>query len=216
MDEQNRLIITEQEPTPAIDSQEMVISTSLDESGRTQSGLIGKNQPASVCLYPNDQLRVKTEPVVNFDQELTNLIELMANTLYTNKAIGLAANQIGVNKSVFLIDCVVRGKTDLRIFVNPQITKMEGEVKEIEGCLSFPGCTTLVKRARAVEGKAQDQSGKEFKFAFDGSVAIAVQHECDHLNGILMIDHISSLCKRFLKKKLAKVKKRIIQTHFLP
>lgn len=173
---------------------------------------IGK-QIAAVLCYPSSKLLEEAEPVTDFGQVTQNIIDLMINTVYINKGMGLAATQLGYNKQIFIIDCAANSKnsaSDLRVFINPELIALSKEkVRNGEGCLSFPGLYEQVLRPKSVAGKALDREGKEFEFDHSGDVyAVAIQHENDHLHGITIISHFERLAKRFAMKKLQKGIKR--------
>lgn len=141
--------------------------------------------------------------MTSFNDDLANLTHDMAQTMYEAPGVGLAAPQINVNKRVVVID-VSENKNDLRVLINPKITQMQGEQEYEEGCLSIPGEFGIVKRAAEIEVQAEDLTGQAFEFQADGLLAICVQHEIDHLNGILFIDHLSKLKRERIKKRLKK------------
>src|SRR5260370_41428061 len=129
----------------------------------------------------------------------------MAETIDGAPGVGLAATQVGGRWQVFVVDCAAEGEpSDLRVFVNPVIISMEGKVSFEEGCLSFPGAREEIERASKVCVKAQDRSGKWFELETEGLLAIAIQHEFDHLQGVLMIDRLGPLKKRLLHRKMLK------------
>lgn len=134
-------------------------------------------------------LRQKTKKVSTFDASLHRLLDDMLETMRDAPGIGLAANQVGVPLRVAVIELEDR-VTEL---VNPQIVKSSGEIVDWEGCLSIPGFVAEVARAAKVTVKAQDRHGKEFRIKGEELLARALQHEIDHLNGILYIDHLESL-----------------------
>lgn len=159
-----------------------------------------------ILHYPDKRLRIPARVVTAFDQELRTLIDDMAETMYAAPGVGLAANQIGVPLRVFLVD-VAAGldePSDLRTFINPQLLELEGSVCNEEGCLSFPGVREEVKRAERVRVRAQDADGAPFELEADGLLAIAIQHESDHLEGKLMVDHLSVLKRRLVHRTLTK------------
>jgi peptide deformylase len=126
--------------------------------------------------------------------------------MYAAPGVGLAATQIGVALRVFLID-IASGDdqpSDLRTFVNPEITEQVGETCFEEGCLSFPGIHEEVRRAERVKVRAQDAKGQFFELEAEGLLAIAVQHENDHLNGKLMVDYLSMLRRRLVHRAMSK------------
>ena len=141
-----------------------------------------------------------------FDEELHALIDDMAETMYAAPGVGLAAPQIGVSKRLFIIDVATEddAPSDLRVFINPEILATEGETTFNEGCLSFPGLREDIDRAARVTVRALDKHGKPFELEADGLLAIAIQHENDHLDGKLMIDHLSVLRRRLMHRAMMK------------
>ncbi len=160
----------------------------------------------TILHYPDKRLRNPGLPVSDFGPELQVLIDDMAETMYAAPGVGLAAPQIGVSKRLFIVD-VATGEdepSDLRVFVNPEFVAKEGKVSWEEGCLSFPGVHEDVKRAERVTVRALDRHGEPFELEADGLLAIAVQHEYDHLEGKLMIDHLSVLKRRLVHRAMSK------------
>jgi peptide deformylase len=144
---------------------------------------------------------------VAWDEPLEVLIRDLTETLYEVPGLGLAAVQVGVPLRLFLYDMNIqdkKGKPGLTILINPEITASEGEVREEEGCLSLPEYRELVTRASRVEVKALDRKGKEIRVTGEGLLARLIQHEIDHLNGVLMLDRLSSLKRALFTKKLKK------------
>jgi peptide deformylase len=160
-----------------------------------------------ILTYPDPRLREVAQPVAAVDDEIRTLVDDMAETMYAAPGVGLAATQIGVAKRIFVIDIASEDEpSDLKVFINPEILDAEGTLSWNEGCLSFPGVTEDIKRAEHVRVRALDQNGKSFELEADGLLAIAVQHENDHLNGVLMIDKVNALKRRMMGKKLAKAR----------
>jgi peptide deformylase len=127
--------------------------------------------------------------------------------MYAAPGVGLAATQIGVAKRIFVIDIATEDEpSDLRVFINPEILETDGTLAWNEGCLSFPGVTEDIKRAERVRVRALDADGKPFELQAEGLLAVAIQHETDHLNGVLMIDKVNALKRRMMGKKLAKAR----------
>jgi peptide deformylase len=155
--------------------------------------------------YPDEVLRKKTETVKKFDEGLQKLIEDMVETMYAAPGLGLAANQVGVSKQVAVID-VSTGEEDssLMVLVNPEIVLQEGILESEEGCLSIPDYTTIVKRAEKVKVKCLDRHGEPCEIEGEGLLAKAIQHEIDHLNGVLFIDRIGRIKREFFKKRYAR------------
>jgi len=133
----------------------------------------------------------------------------MAETMYAAPGVGLAATQIGEPHRVFLIDIAGEDEpSDLRVFINPEILEKQGDQTWEEGCLSFPGVTEEIKRANRVKVRALDKEGKPFELEADGLLAVAIQHENDHLEGVLMVDHLGLLKKRIVNRKMQKERAR--------
>ena len=160
----------------------------------------------TILHYPDKRLRRPGRPVTEFGEELQTLVDDMAETMYAAPGVGLAATQIGVTQRVFLVD-VATGQdeaSDLRVFVNPEIIERHGTIGWEEGCLSFPGVHEDVQRAERVKVRAQDRHGETFELEADGLLAVAIQHENDHLDGKLMIDHLSILKRRLVHRAMSK------------
>jgi peptide deformylase len=159
-----------------------------------------------ILTYPDKRLREPGKDVEVFDDELRTLIDDMAETMYAAPGVGLAATQIGVAKRLFIVDTATSDDepSDLRVFINPEIIATEGDTTFNEGCLSFPGAQEEVERAAKVTVRALDQHGDPFELEAEGLLAIAIQHENDHLDGKLMIDHLSILRRRLLHRAMTK------------
>ncbi len=158
--------------------------------------------------YPEKVLKQKALPVTTFDQELQTLIDDMIETMYAAPGVGLAAPQVGESKRLAVIDISSReDKFPLLVMVNPVIVSSEGEVEFEEGCLSLPEYTAVVKRAENVVVKAQDREGNHMEIEGTDLFAIALQHEIDHLDGMLLIDRISPIKREFFKKRHKKTQK---------
>ena len=160
----------------------------------------------SILCYPDKRLREPARDVVVFDSELHALIDDMAETMYAAPGVGLAAPQIGIPKRLFIVDVATDDDepSDLRVFINPEIIATEGDTTFNEGCLSFPGIREDIDRAERVTVRALDKDGNPFELEADGLLAIAIQHENDHLNGKLMIDHLSILRRRMVHRAMTK------------
>ncbi|HOU92622.1 MAG TPA: peptide deformylase, partial [Polyangiaceae bacterium] len=158
-----------------------------------------------ILVYPDPRLREVARVVERVDDEIRTLIEDMAETMYAAPGVGLAATQIGVPLRVFLIDVASDDEpSNLLVFINPEIVEREGAQTYREGCLSFPGVSEDVKRAARVRVRALDRDGKPFELEATGLLAVAVQHENDHLDGKLMIDRVSPLRRRLMSRKLVR------------
>jgi peptide deformylase len=159
----------------------------------------------TILHYPDKRLREKGEPIAKVTDEIHALVDDMAETMYAAPGVGLAATQIGVALQLFVIDIAEEGQpSELRVFINPEILSREDAIVWPEGCLSFPGVTEDVERAAKVKVRAQDREGKEFTLEAEGLLAVAIQHEYDHLQGVLMIDHLGPLKKRLVHRKMQK------------
>jgi peptide deformylase len=159
----------------------------------------------TILHYPDPRLRLPGRKVERITPELQQLIDDMAETMYAAPGVGLAATQNGEAHQIFVVDCAEEGApSDFRVFVNPEILTTEGETTFEEGCLSFPGAKEEIDRATKVRVRALDRDGKPFELETDGLLAIAIQHEYDHLQGVLMIDHLGPLKKRLLHRKMQK------------
>jgi peptide deformylase len=159
----------------------------------------------TILHYPDPRLRQAGRRVEVLTDEVRQLIDDMAETMYAAPGVGLAATQVGELWQIFVVDCAAEGEpSDLRVFVNPEILSTEGKVTFDEGCLSFPNAREEVERAEKVRVRALDREGKPFELEAEGLLAIAIQHEYDHLQGILMIDRLGPLKKRLLHRKMMK------------
>jgi len=164
-----------------------------------------------IRIYPDPVLKERAEEVEDFGPSLWELVDDMFDTMYKRGGVGLAANQVGVLKRVVVIDLDSgkegQGKNQL-VLVNPEIVSAQGEVVAEEGCLSLPGLYKKVKRAERVVVRAKDREGKEFTLEAEGLLSRAIQHEVDHLNGILFIDRLSPLQRRLALEKYKKLKRQ--------
>ncbi|UCD11768.1 MAG: peptide deformylase [Nitrospinaceae bacterium] len=153
-------------------------------------------------------LRKKGERIENIDENLVRLVSDMYETMLEAKGAGLAANQIGEAKSLFVVDIGIEtGERNLVTVINPVITAMEDEEIAEEGCLSIPEVFAEVKRARHVELKGVDLKGNEVRYEAEGFLARAFQHEMEHLSGTLFWDNLSSVKRNILKRKFKKLRK---------
>lgn len=159
-----------------------------------------------IVTYPDEFLRHPTKDVENIDGELQQIIDDMAQTMYVAPGIGLAAIQMGINKSLLIFDVAPPDeKRDLHVVINPEIIEKDGSIlSEDEGCLSVPEFRANVKRAERVLVEAYNREGKPIRMEAEGFLAIVLQHEIDHLNGTLFIDHISALKRELYKRRIQK------------
>lgn len=163
-----------------------------------------------IVTYPDNFLRQPTKPVENIDEELHRFIEKMAVTMYEAPGVGLAAIQVGLDRSLIVYDGMPDQDTQcLQVLINPKIIAAEGTIiSENEGCLSVPDFRSDVKRASAVIVEGFDRNGKPVRIERDDFLAVVLQHEIDHLNGTLFIDRISSLKREMYKRRIRKQLKK--------
>ena len=166
-----------------------------------------------IVKFPDPILREKARQVDNVDSPLQRLIDDMVETLYHVPGLGVAAPQVGKSLQLFVYDMTLReGETQkLTVLMNPEVIESGGEIIAEEGCLSIPDYWEKVKRAARILVKGVDRHGKDVRFEAEGLHARLIQHEMDHLNGVLMLDHLSSLKRNILLRKLKKNKKSIDQ-----
>jgi peptide deformylase len=162
----------------------------------------------NILEFPDPRLRKVAAPVAAVTPEIVKLIRDMAETMYAAPGIGLAATQVDVHKRIIVMD-LSETKDELRVFINPEIRALEGEVETEEGCLSVPGYYDDVVRAARVRVRALDQRGERFELEADGLLAVCIQHEVDHLMGKVFIDHLSPLKRARLTAK-ARKKQRLV------
>lgn len=160
----------------------------------------------NILAYPDKFLAKKANPVTNIDGALQKIIDDMIETMYNAPGIGLASTQIGCDKSIIVYD-LRYGENDRspQVFLNPKIIETSGEiVSENEGCLSVPDFRSDVKRSASVIVEALDREGKPLKIEAEEYHAIVLQHEIDHLNGILFINRVSALKRELYKRHIKK------------
>jgi peptide deformylase len=163
-----------------------------------------------ILTYPDSFLKKQAKPVENIDGALQTIFENMATTMYQAPGVGLAAPQVGIGQNFIIYDITPREDgRDLHVLVNPKIVTSEGEIiSENEGCLSVPDFRADVKRAERVLVEGVDRDGNPLRFEAEGMLAIVIQHELDHLNGTLFIDHISTLKRNIYKRRIKKEMKQ--------
>lgn len=169
-----------------------------------------------VYKFPHPVLMQAAKPVTRFDAELSQLAEQMLETMYAEGGIGLAANQVGQQKRLLVMDLHAEDEDDEetprlarphepRAFCNARLLEADGEVVTEEGCLSVPDFTAEVKRARRIRVAYQTLEGEEREEDFEDLAAVCLQHEMDHLAGKLFIDHLPPLKRQMVKKRLTKL-----------
>ena len=160
-----------------------------------------------IIIWPDPVLKQVAAPVDRVDDDVRRLLDDMAETMYAADGVGLAAPQIAILKRLIVIDTSPRQEGQRLIhLVNPEIVRTEGKTTYTEGCLSIPGEAEDVERAAKVWVRALDRAGKPFELEAEGLLAIALQHEADHLQGTLFVDHLSSLKRELIKKRMKKLK----------
>ncbi|OBW90965.1 peptide deformylase [Gallibacterium genomosp. 3] len=161
-----------------------------------------------VLCFPDERLRTIAKPVEVVDDEVREFIDNMFETMYEQEGIGLAATQVNRHQRIITID-VEGDKTNQLVLINPEIVEGSGETGIEEGCLSVPGFRGLVPRKEQVTVKALNRQGEPFTLEADGLLAICIQHEIDHLNGVVFVDYLSPLKRNRIKDKLVKYKKQL-------
>jgi len=161
--------------------------------------------PRTILKYPDPALARKSLAIGEIDDKLRQLAKDMAETMYANEGIGLAAPQVGECCRLVVIDITGPEKREnLQFLVNPRVIAVEGSVVSEEGCLSVSNYRSEVTRAERVTVEALDLDGNPVRIEADGLLAVCLQHEIDHLDGVLFIDHISRLKRSFYDKKIKK------------
>jgi peptide deformylase len=153
-----------------------------------------------ILPYPHPALRWKSKPIQEINDDLRRIVAEMFELMYAAKGIGLAANQVGLPYRLFILNLTgdPAEKEEELVFINPEIIKRKGTTEGEEGCLSFPGMYGQVKRAAKVVIEAFDLNGEGFEYSLDELAARAVQHESDHLDGVLFIDRMADTVRREL------------------
>ena len=158
----------------------------------------------NILEFPDPRLRTIAKAVERVDDDLRQLIDDMFETMYDAPGIGLAATQVNVHKRLVVMD-LSEDKSEPLVFINPEFESLTDEVDQYqEGCLSVPGFYENVDRPQKVKIKALDRDGQPFELIAEGLLAVCIQHECDHLNGKLFVDYLSTLKRDRIKKKLEK------------
>jgi peptide deformylase len=160
-----------------------------------------------IIIWPDPVLKEIAKPIDRVDDTVRRLLDDMSETMYAADGVGLAAPQIAVGKRCIVIDTSPRQEGQKLIhLVNPRIVKTEGTTTYNEGCLSIPGEAEEVERAAKVWVRALDYHGREFELECEGLLSIAVQHEADHLEGTLFVDHLSSLKREVIRRRMKRLK----------
>lgn len=160
-----------------------------------------------ILIWPDPILKQKARPVAKVDDSIRTLVKDMFETMYAAEGVGLAAPQVGVLHRVIVLD-TTSSQPELKpiAMINPEIIAMEGKTTYTEGCLSIPGESEDVDRAAAVTVKFLDVDGQEQTLKCEGLLSIAVQHEADHLNGTVFVDHVSTLKRELIRGRMKRLK----------
>ena len=172
----------------------------------------------SIRTWPDKILKQKMKEVDFFDDKLKEYINIMFKKMYEEEGVGLAANQIGIPFQIVVIDTTKRESKEEEenkekgvklALINPKIIEKSGTVQSTEGCLSFPGIQITIPRAEKVKVVAKDIEGKDIEIETDGFLAIVLQHEIDHINGIPFINYLPPVKRRLVLEKYMKTKKEL-------
>lgn len=157
-----------------------------------------------ILQFPDPRLRIKAEPITKIDDELRKMVDDMYETMYHHNGLGLAGTQVNIHKRLFTID-VSETRDKPFCVLNPEIISREGMQYDYHGCLSVgAGVSDKLERAGRVKMRGMDMNGNTFEWDVDGVTAICVQHEVDHLNGMLFIEHLSRMKQDRIRKKIEK------------
>ena len=162
-----------------------------------------------IITYPDPILAKKAEPVVNIDGNIQDLIDNMSTLMYQASGIGLAANQVGVTKRIIIFDLNYKEKgKDLTVLINPTIVLAEDKIVSEEGCLSVPDFQGKIPRIKYLKVHGVDRHGKPVDIDAEDLLAICIQHEIDHIDGTLILDHVSHLKRDLYRRRVEKLMKR--------
>jgi peptide deformylase len=164
----------------------------------------------TVLQYPDKRLRLKAAPIAVVDAKIQKMVDDMFETMYEESGVGLAATQVNIQQRIVVMDISEDKKSPICV-INPEIMSFEGTQYEVEGCISFPGMFDKVERAEKVILRALDRDGNSFEMQAEGLLAICIQHEVDHLDGILFMDHLSRLKQDRMAKKIEKERARAVE-----
>jgi peptide deformylase len=162
-----------------------------------------------ILKYPHPLLKKRSQEIEKIDENTRQLIQDMIETMYDANGVGLAACQVGVSKRIIVLDVSpMDPEQDLLALINPEILVEEEEIDHEEGCLSVPDCQEIIKRRQKVRVRGMSSEGKEIELEAQGILAIALQHEVDHLNGVLILDRMSGLKREMYRNKLRKKRQK--------
>ncbi len=162
-----------------------------------------------ILKYPHPVLKNRSREVDQIDRELRKLIQDMTETMYDAGGVGLAAPQVGISRRVIVVDVSpMDAQQSLFAVINPEIVFEDGDVDHEEGCLSVPDCLEMVKRREKVKVRGISPDGKNVEISGEGILAFALQHEIDHLNGVLILDKLSPLNRDVYRRKVKKERRK--------
>ena len=159
-----------------------------------------------ILHFPDERLRITAKPVKEVDAKIQQIVDDMFETMYAEEGIGLAATQVNIHQRIIVID-VSENRDERLVLINPELLEKSGETGIEEGCLSIPDQRALVPRAEKVKIRALDREGKSFELEADDLLAICIQHEIDHLVGVLFVDYLSPLKRQRIRQKMEKMAK---------
>ena len=159
-----------------------------------------------ILHLPDERLRITAKPVKEVDAKIQQIVDDMFETMYAEEGIGLAATQVNIHQRIIVID-VSENRDERLVLINPELLEKSGETGIEEGCLSIPDQRALVPRAEKVKIRALDREGKSFELEADDLLAICIQHEMDHLVGVLFVDYLSPLKRQRIRQKMEKMAK---------
>ena len=162
-----------------------------------------------IVHYPDPRLHKVAQPIARVDDNIRALVADMAETMYAAPGIGLAATQVDRHVRLIVVD-ISESKDDLKVFINPEILSASGQSEHEEGCLSVPGIYDRVTRPERIRVRALDREGQPFELETDGLLAVCIQHEIDHLDGKVFVEHLSRLKQERILKKLKKQAREIM------
>jgi peptide deformylase len=166
-----------------------------------------------IVNYPHPALRYVSRPVTRIDDDLRGAVAEMFQLMYAARGVGLAANQVGLPYRFFLLNPTAdpEQKDQELVFINPEIVKRHSSIEDEEGCLSFPGLYSRVRRAKKIKARAFNLAGELIEYEVEDLLSRAIQHEADHLDGKLFIDYLGPLARHSIKDKLREFEDQYLQ-----
>lgn len=175
----------------------------LDANSQRPDPPTARERLLALLEFPDPRLRTRAKPVQEVDGKLVAFADQMLGTMYAAPGIGLAATQVNFHRQLMVLDVTAERKQPL-VLVNPEITAAEGQVETNEGCLSVPGFFEPIRRHAQIQLDAIGRDGQPFTMTAEGLLAVCIQHELDHLQGRLFVDHLSSAKRQLIRKRLLK------------